>query len=93
MQTYNVIDQALKDRAPKFRAELQAQGELTAFVKELDLQVRTEIGRAGTDKATQALPYLQKVQRMNALQAAAREIAMSEALESLPDETSPPRAD
>lgn len=90
MALLKTLDMALQGRAPKFRAELRAKGELTPYLKDLVDGVRTAVASSGLDKKTQALPYLQKVQAMNAAAAAAREIALADAIANLPDETSPP---
>ncbi|MFN7482954.1 MAG: hypothetical protein ACK5T3_10005 [Betaproteobacteria bacterium] len=83
---YNLFDRALSDRAPKFRAELEASGELNWYLDDLARGVRDAISVSGLDKQTQALPYLEKVRAMNAAAASARETAIAEALQNLPDE-------
>lgn len=87
------LDRALLDRAPKAHAELKAAGELNPYLQSLASGVREAVASSGLDKRTQALPYLRKVQAMNAAAAAAREIALADAIASLPDETSLPSPD
>lgn len=80
------LDLALQKRAPKFRAELEAKGQLMVYLGELADDIKTEVGRAGMNKKTQALPYLQKVQAMNTAAASAREIALADAIDGMPIE-------
>lgn len=93
MNLLKTLDLALKDRAPKFREELRAAGQLTRYLQETADPILDEIGRSGTDKKTQALPYMEKVRAMNAAAAVAREIGLSEAIANLPDERSPQSQD
>jgi hypothetical protein len=89
------LDKALLDRAPKFRAELQAKGQRLVYLREVEQPVReaesTAVGRANARGSN--LPYLQKVQAMNNAAQSAREIALAQAVESLPDERSSPSQD
>jgi hypothetical protein len=84
-----LLDRALMERAPKLREELQAKGELTPYLTGLANEVKDAMARSGTDKRTQALPYLEKVRAMNAAAAVAREIALAEAIDNLPFDKRP----
>lgn len=86
------LDAALKGRAPKFRAELQAKGTLQSFLRdqadEINAQVASAQGDANQTKPGESL--VQKAGRLASAGARAREVALAQALESLPDETSLP---
>lgn len=91
------LDKALLERAPKFRAELQAKGQRLVYLREVEEPVReatsTAVGRANAQASKADLPYLQKVQAMNNARQSAHESALAQAVESLPDERSSPSQD
>lgn len=88
------LDKALMERAPKFRAELQAKGQRLAYLREVEEPIReavgTAVGRANARASKADLPFLQKVHAMKNADQSAREIALAQAVESLPDERSSP---
>ena len=92
----NTIETAMRERAPKMHAELKAAGKLTARIREMAQDINSEVAsatmearfRGGWDK--QNLPFNVMVGNMNAAQASALEVALDEALQFPPEETSRP---
>jgi uncharacterized protein Smg (DUF494 family) len=97
MSTYNLILQALKDKAPSTFRSLQSSGKLHQYARELADQVGSQVvqmnmadaQRLGWDK----LGPMERVKRLKAADAQNREIVLHDLLEFPQDETSPENQD
>jgi hypothetical protein len=88
------VEQALKDKAPKLHASLAASGELKRFAQD----TADEISSATVDSVMEQrlrekwddLGPMECAAKMRTAAALHREVALAEALEFPPDETSSP---
>ncbi|MEW6038542.1 MAG: hypothetical protein AB1648_09875 [Pseudomonadota bacterium] len=86
-----IVALALKDQRPKMWRELEEAGELDAYLTEFaEMMVAAfnqSYGEASHAKKIQALPYMEKVGALNALERQIEEMLFAELLEFPPDDT------
>jgi arginyl-tRNA--protein-N-Asp/Glu arginylyltransferase len=82
----------MKDKCPRLRQRMLDNRSLGEFLMEQAEQINAEVGNAvaRTNAKMAGRPWLEKVQAMNNVDQEAMEVALSQAVEALPDEISSP---
>ena len=97
MLTFNLVQAALKDKAPALYQQLAAKGELDSYLNDLASQVSSEtVDLTMQDRQRGQWDKLGPVEcaaRMKMASALNNERVMADLLEFPQDETSPPRPD
>ena len=88
------IEMALKERYPQLHASLAASGGLRRYAQEMADQISSQAGSLTLEQRTKEgwdkLGPMECAARMRTADHLNREALLAEALEFLPDETSPP---
>jgi hypothetical protein len=86
-----VLDQALKDRAPKMYQELKSEGTLQEFLDGRVEVVRDEAAQASAESISRGLPEtgLERFQEAHMRSMQAHKIALEEGIAALPTEEQP----
>jgi hypothetical protein len=91
------IELALKDRQPELHASLKAGGRLRQYAADLADQISSQAGSLTLEQRRKEkwdnLGAMECAKRMRTADHLNREALLAEALESPPDETSPPSQD
>ena len=93
MSTYNLVLQALKDKAPSTFRSLQASGNLRQYVNDLAEQINSQVVQLNMADSKRngwgKLAPMERARKLKAADAQNMEIALHDLVESQQDATSP----